>query len=271
MENPVKKYQLEQDGKSYTLSTQIFQDNLRFVCIELNPDKPLVFIGQFSLPEITKLSSVFASISTITDADEIFDKLITTQNVSLEKKDNSIFIKIIIKQNQMEESFSFNLNLFTNNDNADNQQTTIENQNQSQNQITSQHESINQFVSFAPSYPTNENINFSNFSNIQQQSSQYTESIQTQTQNNTQNQSQPNENIIVNATQNQNQNQLNENIMLNAISNDYSTYNNYNYENVQTYKTKTKQKKIEKIIIKIWWNHSPHKKKKKPKKLSKIL
>ena len=134
MENPVKKYQLEQDGKSYTLSTQIYQDNLRFVCIELNPDKPLIFIGQFSLPEIIKLSPVFSSISSISDCHEIFDKLITTQKVSIEKKDNSIFIKIIIKQNQTEESFSFNLNLFTNNDNAGNQQTTIENQNQSQNQ-----------------------------------------------------------------------------------------------------------------------------------------
>ena len=257
MENPVKKYQLEQDGKSYTLSTQIFQDNLRFVCIELNPDKPLVFIGQFSLPEINKLSSVFTSISTISEAHEIFDKLITTQKVTIEKKDNSIFIKIIIKQNQMEESFSFNLNLFTNNDNVDNQQTTIKNQNQAQsqiqnqNQITSQHESINQFVSFAPSYPTNpanENINFSDFSNMQQQSSQYTESIQAQTQTQTQNH--PNENIMLNSTQNQNQS--NENIMLNSISNDYNTYNtynNYNYENVQTYKTKTKRKKIEKITL----------------------
>ena len=106
-------------------------------------------------------------------------------------------------------------------------------------------------MSFAPSYPTNENINFSDFSNMQQQSSQYTESIQAQTltQNNIQNQNQPNENIMVNATQNQNQNQLNENIMLNAISNDYNTYNNYKYENFQTYKTKTKRKKIEKITL----------------------
>ena len=266
MENPVKKYQLEQDGKNYTLSTQIFEDKLRFVCIQLNPEKPLVFIAQFTLPEITRLSSIFTSISTIFEAHEIFDKLITTQRVSIEFKDNSIYIKITIKQGQREESFSFNLNLFTNNDNAftqsqqqQQQQSILNSQeknqfqsqnielNQNKNQIISQQEASSQYVSFEPNNSTiqNGNINYSDINTLAQQST--TQYIESQNLEQIQNQD---------INQFLSQNQANENIMLNALNNDYITnyntanFNSYNnFENVETFKTKTKRKKVEKLTL----------------------
>ena len=127
MENPVKKYQLEQDGKTYTLLTQIYQDRLRFVCIEANSIKSLVFTGEFTLSDLIEINQLFTSITSISQTQDLFDKIITNQKVSIESQGNYINLTImLIKDNNIEEKFTLRLNLFT--DNQTNQEPIQETQ-----------------------------------------------------------------------------------------------------------------------------------------------
>ena len=234
MENPVKKYKLEQDGKEYNLSTQIYQDKFRLVCIELNQITPLVFVGEFSLNELMQLSPIFASISTISQADEIFDKIITTQKMSIESNDNYIFLRLMVKTDQIESNFAIKLNLFTKKE-SNNVQTNIqpilENQNQSLNQIQNQMESqqqssSNQFFSFATNDINTGNMGYSTTNNSINGNNNISSSI-------------PEQYTQTQFSQNQNLN--NENIMLNAMNNAYSK------EILQT--VKKKRKRIDKLTL----------------------
>ena len=234
MENPVKKYKLEQDGKEYNLSTQIYQDKFRLVCIELNQITPLVFVGEFSLNELMQLSPIFSSISTISQADEIFDKIITTQKMSIESNDNYIFLRLMVKTDQIESNFAIKLNLFTKKE-SNNVQTNIqpilENQNQSLNQIQNQMESqqqssSNQFFSFATNDINTGNMGYSTTNNSINGNNNISSSI-------------PEQYTQTQFSQNQNLN--NENIMLNAMNNAYSK------EILQT--VKKKRKRIDKLTL----------------------
>ena len=137
MENKAKKYELNQNGKKYILSTQIFQDKLRFACIEQSPLQPIIYIGEFTVIELTKISSIFSSLTEISKAQELFDKIITSQKLSLEPNNNYLNLNIIIKQeNQPDENFIIKLNLL-------NQTQTITTTNNAQETITMQMQTTN--------------------------------------------------------------------------------------------------------------------------------
>ena len=240
MENPVKKYQLEQDGKKYSLSTQIFQDKLRFVCIELNEVKPLVFTGEFSINEFIQLNNIFLTVSSISQAQDIFDSLVTTKKVSIERDNNSILLKLFInEENQIEDFFSLKLNLFNQNEQknetvvaesiTDNQiqiQTEAQNINQNQREINTQNDLPNIYFSFGLN---NNNINMNKNKNIEVGNIVYSS-----------------ENTIPEQYIETSQN--NQNILFNSISNNNTTYNNnYSYEKVQ--KQKVKRTKIDKLTL----------------------
>ena len=97
MESPSRKYELAQGERKYNLTTQIYQDKLRFACIEVNPINPLVYIGEFTLLNLMQLSTLFSSISDISQAQQIFDKIITSQKVAIEPQQNQINLRILIK------------------------------------------------------------------------------------------------------------------------------------------------------------------------------
>ena len=157
MENPVKKYELEQDGKKYTLSTQIFEDKLRFVCIEVNQLNPLVYTGEFSLKDIMQLNEIFASITTISQAEAIFDQILVNQKVSLETEGNFLNLKIILKKDEHSDiSFTLKLNLFKQNVVTNEQMSSQQTNNI---QINSQQQSLNPIISFSAN---SENMNYSN-------------------------------------------------------------------------------------------------------------
>jgi hypothetical protein len=112
MKSPSRKYELAQGERKYTLTTQVYQDKLRFACIEINPINPLVYIGEFALVNLMQLSNIFSSISDISQAQQIFDKIITNQKVVIEPQQNQINLRILIKRdNQPEEHFFLVLNL----------------------------------------------------------------------------------------------------------------------------------------------------------------
>ena len=243
MENLVKKYQIEQDGKNYTLSTQIFQDKLRFLCIELNSINPLVFTGEFYLNELQQLNAIFFNVSTISQAQDIFDNIVTTKKVSIEPDNNSILLKLYInEENQLEDYFSLKLNSFSQNEQQnetvvtqsqiDNQahiQMQAQNIDQSQNEINFQNISPNIYYSFGL-INNNKNMNGSN--NIEMGNIVYSSEY-------------PNPEQYTQASQSQN----NQNILFNSISNNNNTnYNtNYSYEKVK--KQKVKRTKIDKLTF----------------------
>ena len=183
MENSAQKYELEQNGKKYVLSIEIVQDKLRFSCTNLDPLAPLTFVGNFSLFHLKKLGSMFAYISSLTEAENIFDEIIGSQRVSIEQQQNYINLKILIKRGELsEETFTLQLNL----DNGTNYEYPMFEQSNYQsfdqnNKIYSQEELQNQFLSFFPNNGiSNDNNYYSTGNTYSEQYTQYPQSSPTQ-------------------------------------------------------------------------------------------
>ena len=182
MDNSVQQYQLVQKGKKYILLTKILQNKLRFSCTESDTINPLTFIGDFSMIDLMQLNPIFYPITNISQAQEIFDKIATTQKLSIEPGQNHINLKIFLKrENRPEECFSLLLNLSTSNglyDEFSNFQLPI-----SDNKKYTQEEMQNQFLSFFP----NNNYDNTNINNIYSTSytipEQYIQYPQSQTTN----------------------------------------------------------------------------------------
>jgi len=212
MENPVKKYELEQNGKKYTLSTQIYEDKLRLVCIEINEISPIVYTGEFSLFDLMQLNQIFTSISSISEVDAIFDKMVVGQKISIEQQENYINLKIIIvKEDKTEDNFILKLNLF--NENVTNNEQ-ISSQPINNIQLNPQQESLNPIISLNKN---NENMVYSPNNIIQ---NQYEQTIHPQV---TENITNINTNILSPNISQEHQfqtpeNQSNGNILLNSIS-----------------------------------------------------
>ena len=114
----MKKYELKQNGKRYILSSQIFNDKLRFACIDYSNEPEKIYIAEYVIKDLIQLNSVFTSLTEISKAQEFFDMLITKQKVSIETKDNYLNLNIIIKkENQIIERFTIKLSLFSKADN----------------------------------------------------------------------------------------------------------------------------------------------------------
>ena len=159
MENPVKKYELEQEEKKYTLSTQIFEDKLRFVCIEVNQLNPLVYTGEFSLTDLQQLNEIFASIRTISEAEEIFENILVNQKISLAPEGNILNLKFVIKKEEQSENiFIVKLNLFNQNEST-NEQTSSPPINDIQ--INTQQQSLNPIISLNVNEVNDVNMNYS--------------------------------------------------------------------------------------------------------------
>ena len=182
MDNSVQQYQLVQKGKKYILITKILQNKLRFSCTESDTINPLTFIGDFSMIDLIQLNPIFYPITNISQAQEIFDKIATTQKLSIEPGQNHINLKIFLKrENRPEECFSLLLNLSTTNglyDEFSNFQLPI-----SDNKKYTQEEMQNQFLSFFP----NNNYDNTKINNIYSTSytipEQYIQYPQSQTTN----------------------------------------------------------------------------------------
>ena len=167
MDSKIQRYEIEQGEKKYNLSTQVKNGKLRLICEELNIENPSAYIGEYLLVELIQLTSLFASISNISEAQNIFENIITNQKVSVEEKEKNIILKIFIKKEDgIEEYFSLQLNLF--NKNTPNIQNNI-----SSPTIKKEMFSQKRLLKQNPSYSTNkfinkQKINFSSNNNKQQ-------------------------------------------------------------------------------------------------------
>ena len=153
----MKKYELKQNGKRYILSSQIFNDKLRFACIDYSNEPEKIYIAEYVINDLIQLNSIFSSLTEISKAQEIFDMLITKQKVSIETKDNYLNLNIIIKkENQLVERFTIKLSLFTS---VDNQIITHINKeiNINQYNLTTQSNNINENLLSSPIINNNDN------------------------------------------------------------------------------------------------------------------
>ena len=181
MEIIVQKYEIEQGGKIYNLTTQGFQGKLRLTCEEANAQNPLAYSGVFTLNEIKQLSSSFANCSSIAEIQDVFENIIINQKVSVEYQGEYIFLKVGIKKENIEEYFSLQLNLHSPNE-TNNIQTSFQ-QMGSQGQFSDQF-----FTSFFPTNQENGQIVYSTTNTTTQE--QYGSPLQAQ------------ENILYNAAGN---------------------------------------------------------------------
>ena len=153
----MKKYELKQNGKRYILSSQIFNDKLRFACIDYSNEPEKIYIAEYVINDLIQLNSIFSSLTEISKAQEIFDMLITKQKVSIETKDNYLNLNIIIKKdNQLVERFTIKLSLFSR---VDNKIITHINKeiNINQYNLTTQSNNINENLLSLPIINNNDN------------------------------------------------------------------------------------------------------------------
>ena len=153
----MKKYELKQNGKRYILSSQIFNDKLRFACIDYSNEPEKIYIAEYVINDLIQLNSIFSSLTEISKAQEIFDMLITKQKVSIETKDNYLNLNIIIKkENQLVERFTIKLSLFSR---VDNQIITHINKeiNINQYNLATQSNNINENLLSSPIINNNDN------------------------------------------------------------------------------------------------------------------
>lgn len=218
MEIIIQKYELSQGNNKYILSTQTSQQKLRLSCEEINTPNPSVFISEYTISDFKKISSVFSLISSIKEAQKLFDNIITNQKVSVGSKGAYILLQIFINKNNGDtENFTLTLNKVNQN------MSVISTKD---NAASMSYQETYEYPTQNVEYNTNQYSSYLNNDNYNQnyESAQFTEIPQ-----------------IING---------NENITYNEY-NGYNEYNsstsgyNYNYENIQTNKTK---KRIEETL-----------------------
>ena len=197
MDNNIQRYQLMQEGRKFILTSEIYGNNIRLTCVE-NDNNNAKFIGEFSLNYLRQLSTLFNSILTIQDAQNLINKTIEEQKLTLQFNNGSI-----------------NLLFFLNNN--ENANFTLSNSNKPIEITYSPPEYLPvKKVDFPPAYikrPTiYENTNEDNINDILQQSSEYIPNL--------------NLNSIGNQKKEIINFQLNQNDNLNLYAN-INQYNNY--------------------------------------------
>ena len=87
-----------QDNRKFILSTQTSQEKLKLACQEALSYNPPVYVGEFTLSDLSHLSSSFSSISSISEAQTVLDNIITNQKVSVELQGDYIVLEMFIKK-----------------------------------------------------------------------------------------------------------------------------------------------------------------------------
>jgi hypothetical protein len=114
MEINSQRYELAQNGRKYILTTEIHGDYVRLTCVETGVHNPLIYLGEFSLVQLRQFCSVFNSMTVISQAQELLNKTIESQKVSVEPKGNFLNI-VLYLTTESEEEDSFSLRMGVNN------------------------------------------------------------------------------------------------------------------------------------------------------------
>ena len=111
MENNIQKYELTQNDRIYILSTHVEGDYVILKCIETSVSNPPTFIGNFSLTQLRKLSTIFNNISTAIEAQELLNQAIEIQKVSIEPLGDILNIILYLSKETESEDYTIKIGL----------------------------------------------------------------------------------------------------------------------------------------------------------------
>ena len=101
MQNYLRKYELSQDGKRYLLTSNIQNNCIRITCSEIGNQFSPAYIGDFTLDSLRQINSSFNSMLTLKDAQDLLNKTIEEEKVSIERKGNNFVVSLFfLNENQ---------------------------------------------------------------------------------------------------------------------------------------------------------------------------
>jgi hypothetical protein len=108
MDKNMQRYQLSQDEKQYILTSAIHKGKVRLTCYEVNSksNNPSVFVGDFSLNDLKAMSSLFYTAPNIEGAQNIINKTIEDQQVSIDSNGQYINILLYLDNENQNDYFS---------------------------------------------------------------------------------------------------------------------------------------------------------------------
>ena len=119
------RYQLEQDNKTYILTTSLINDKLKLKCQDTNSQ---TFVGTFNMNDLLRLSRYFSSTNNVEQVQLYLNGIIEKQRIGIFPKENIITIVLyLINQDKIYIPLTLNINDFYNNSNQyfQNQQENI--------------------------------------------------------------------------------------------------------------------------------------------------
>ena len=241
MEIIVQKYELESGGKTYNITIQSIKDKLRLILEEANVEHSLSYYADYSLSELAQLSSLFASISSFSEATRVFENIIMDQKVEVEPQGEYIYLKVSIKKEGLEEYFTILLSILD--PNSKNTQSMFQSTMISYGNYGNQNNYLNDYQNNYQNY-SYQSMFQNNISSPEELNQQYLSLLQ-----NNNNNGQAYYSTTETSTMQQYSeipqiteiNQTNENVSYNTSENKYS------YEKVKNYKTK--KKTVDKLTL----------------------
>jgi hypothetical protein len=119
------RYQLEQDNKTYILTTSLINDKLKLKCQDTNSQ---TFVGTFNMNDLLRLSRYFSSTNNVEQVQIYLNGIIEKQRIGIFPKENIITIVLyLINQDKIYIPLTLNINDIYNNSNQyiQNQQENI--------------------------------------------------------------------------------------------------------------------------------------------------
>ena len=87
------------------------RDKLRLILQDASTGNPVSYYVDYTLSELTQLGSLFASVSSFSEAKNVFENIIMNQKVEVEPQGEYIYLKFCIKKEGMEEYFTILLSV----------------------------------------------------------------------------------------------------------------------------------------------------------------
>ena len=262
MEIIVQKYELESRGVTYNITIQSMRDKIRLILQDASTGNPVSYYVDYTLSELAQLSSLFASVSSFSEATSVFENIIMNQKVEVEPQGEYIYLKVSIKKEGMEEYFTILLSVLdpnSKNTHSMFQSTMISygnygNQNDYQNDYQNNYQNNYQNYSYQSMYQNNVSSPVDlnqQYLSLLQNNNNNGQTIYSTTETSTMQQ-------YSEIPQTSEINQANENISYNTSE------NKYNYEKVQ--KHKTKKKTVDKLTLSL--KAQPKEEKEQPKQIT---
>ena len=109
METNQHIYTLEQAGKSYSLKTSVYNNNIRLSCKNTLSGSDKIYFNDLSVEKFRKLHNIFNFIKTPIQAIQYLDNIITTQNFDIIEEYNKIIISFYITIKGITNQININL------------------------------------------------------------------------------------------------------------------------------------------------------------------